>query len=96
MYVLVTYDVDTTTPEGRTRLRKVAKCCVNHGQRVQNSVFECSMTLTDLINFKAQLYKLISPDTDTIRIYRLGNDFKNKIDVLGRETSFDLEGELIV
>lgn len=96
MYILITYDVDTTTPEGRSRLRKVAKCCVNHGQRVQNSVFECSLTMADLVIFKSQLSRIIDHQTDTIRIYRLGKDYHSKIDVLGKETSFDMEGNLII
>lgn len=96
MYILVTYDVDTTSQEGRTRLRKVAKCCVNHGQRVQNSVFECSITMADYINFKSILKNLINPESDTIRIYRLGKEYHNKIETLGKSTSFDMEGELII
>lgn len=96
MYILVTYDVDTTTPEGKARLRKVAKCCVNYGQRVQNSVFECSITMADYINFKAMLTKIIDSGTDTIRLYRLGKDYHNKIELLGKETSFDMDGTLII
>lgn len=96
MYILITYDVDTTTQEGRTRLRKVAKCCVNHGQRVQNSVFECTLSMADLIKFKSQLSKIIDPVMDTIRIYKLGKDYRNKIELLGKETSFDFEGDLII
>lgn len=49
MYILITYDVETTTTEGQRRLTKVAKCCKNYGQRVQNSVFECLLTEKDLI-----------------------------------------------
>ena len=41
MYLLVTYDVNTASPDGAKRLRQVAKICQNYGQRVQNSVFEC-------------------------------------------------------
>lgn len=96
MYILVTYDVDTTTPEGRARLRKVAKCCVDYGQRVQNSVFECSITMADFVNFKTRLTKIIDHATDTVRLYRLGKDYHSKIELLGKETSFDMEGDLII
>ena len=89
-------NVDTTTQEGRTRLRKEAKYCVNHGQRVQNSVFECSLTMADLIIFKSQLLKMIDCSIDTVRIYRLGKDYHSKIELLGKETSFDIEGDLII
>ena len=73
MLVLVTYDVNTETAAGRKRLRKVAKACVDHGQRVQNSVFECLLDAAQYAVFKAQLTTLIDPDADSLRFYQLGN-----------------------
>lgn len=96
MYVLITYDVDTTTPAGCRRLRRVAKCCQNYGQRVQNSVFECSMAEALFVKFKAQLSELIDPTKDSVRIYKLGTRYHEKIDRIGVETSFDVDGSLII
>ncbi len=96
MYILVTYDVNTSEEGGTKRLRQVAKCCKNHGQRVQNSVFECNLPESDFVRFKAALNELIDSDNDSIRIYRMGNNYKNKIEYLGQKTSFDMDGELIV
>ena len=67
MLVLITYDVNTETPAGRKRLRKVAKVCVNHGQRVQNSVFECLLDAAQYAQLKAQLEVLIDPEQDSLR-----------------------------
>lgn len=54
MLVLITYDVDTTTKAGEKRLRQVAKTCVNYGQRVQNSVFECLVTEAQFIGTESK------------------------------------------
>lgn len=72
MMVLITYDVNTETPAGRKRLRKVARECVNHGQRVQNSVFECLVNAAQYAVLKDKLISLIDPSTDSLRFYRLG------------------------
>lgn len=84
MLILVTYDVNTETPAGRRRLRKVAKTCVNYGQRVQNSVFECLMDAAQYVIFKAQLTALIDPELDSLRFYQLGNRYQNKVEHIGR------------
>ena len=55
MLVLITYDVNTETAAGKTRLRKVAKQCVNYGRRVQNSVFECLLDGAQCVRLKAVL-----------------------------------------
>ena len=73
MLILVTYDVNTETAAGRKRLRKVAKVCVDYGQRVQNSVFECLLDAAQYAAFKAKLIALIDPETDSLRFYQLGN-----------------------
>ncbi len=96
MYVLITYDVNTQTPEGQKRLRRVAKCCRDYGQRVQNSVFECLVDTWQLALLKCRLEEIIDSETDSIRIYSLGSHYHSKIESLGRTTAFDMEGELIV
>ena len=82
MLVLVTYDVNTETAAGRKRLRKVAKACVDYGQRVKNSVFECLLDAAQYAVFKAKLVALIDPDADSLRFYLLGNQYKNKVETL--------------
>ncbi|MFJ5880029.1 CRISPR-associated endonuclease Cas2 [Kitasatospora cineracea] len=83
MDLLLTYDVDTTTPEGRRRLRKVAKLCEGHGLRVQKSVFEIVSTDIDLLHLLDDIGKTIAPDTDSIRIYRLPHNGFNDVRTLG-------------
>ena len=77
MLMLVTYDVNTSSSAGQKRLRKVAKLCERYGLRVQNSVFE-------LLVDAAQLAIAIDHDHDSVRFYRLGNNYKNRIDAMGR------------
>ena len=96
MYVLVTYDVNTSTPDGVKRLRHISRCCMDYGQRVQNSVFECLICGSDFVKFKARLLSLIDSSADSIRIYQLGKNYQAKIEHLGTKTSFDPEGELII
>ncbi len=96
MLVLITYDVNTEDGKGRSRLRKVAKQCVNHGQRVQNSVFECIVDAAEFRMLKAKLLDLIDPDKDSLRFYRLGNEYKDKIEHYGAKRTFDQEGVLIL
>ena len=96
MLVLLTYDVSTETPKGRRRLTKVAKRCVAHGQRVQNSVFECNIEWSQFITLQNELKKIINPDEDSLRFYNLGNSYKEKVVHIGIKPSIPLEGELIV
>ena len=96
MYVLITYDVNTSSENGQKRLRQVAKCCKDFGQRVQNSVFECLIDGSDFVRLKAKLLTIIDKDLDSIRIYQLGKNYQTKIEHLGVKTSFDFEGELII
>ena len=95
MLVLITYDVNTETIEGRRRLNKVAKICKNYGQRVQNSVFECDLDNTQLILVRAQLLREIDADVDSLRIYNLGDRYASRIEQYGKKISYDPEGELI-
>lgn len=96
MYVLITYDVETMTREGQRRLRKVAKMCVNHGQRVQNSVFECLLDPATFTKLKLQLESTIDLDKDSIRFYVIGKNWEKRIEVIGKETSFNMVSELII
>ncbi len=96
MMVLITYDVNTENREGRTRLRKVAKACVNHGQRVQNSVFECVLDAGQCKLLKADLLKIIDEEKDSLRFYFLGNNYKSKIESYGIKTNFEQEGVIII
>lgn len=95
MLVLITYDVSTVTSGGQRRLRRVSKICQNYGQRVQNSVFECVVDATQLASLKIELFNIIDQDQDSLRIYQLGNNYKNKVEHLGVNESIDLEGPLI-
>lgn len=96
MLILIAYDVSTETLAGRKRLRKVAKECVNYGQRVQNSVFECQLNSTEYRQVKATLEGIINKDEDSLRFYNLGDKYKNKIEHIGIKESFDIKGTLIL
>ena len=96
MLILVTYDVDTTSLEGQRRLRRVAKECMNYGQRVQNSVFECVVNFTQYTQLKINLKGIISEDVDSIRFYHLGNKFEAKVETLGVKKGVNIQGELII
>ena len=96
MLVLVTYDVSTETPAGRKRLNKVAKRCVAHGQRVQNSVFECIIDWSQFVKLQNELKDIINPEEDSLRFYNLGNAYKEKIVHIGTKASIQMEGELIL
>ena len=84
MLMLVTYDVNTSSSAGQKRLRKVAKLCERYGLRVQNSVFELLVDAAQLSTLKAELAIAIDHDHDSVMFYRLGNNYKNRIDAMGR------------
>ncbi|MFR9557447.1 MAG: CRISPR-associated endonuclease Cas2 [Rikenellaceae bacterium] len=96
MMVLVTYDVETITAKGRKRLRLVAKECLNFGQRVQNSVFECVVNESQLLILESSISNIIDFDVDSIRFYRLGKGYEDKIKVLGKVTSYSVTETLII
>ena len=96
MLILITYDVDTTSKAGEKRLRKVAKECVNYGQRVQYSVFECLLTEAQFVGLKAILSSIINDTTDSIRFYFLGNNWQRRIEKIGKETSYNPTETLII
>ena len=96
MLVLITYDVNTQTPVGRKRLRQVAKQCLNYGQRVQNSVFECVLDAAKCREVQHKLELIIDKDKDSLRFYYLGNNYESKVVHIGAKESFNVEGTLIV
>lgn len=95
MLIVVTYDVSTETSAGRARLRKVAKQCQNYGQRVQNSVFECIMDEAQFVSFKSSLLKIINEAEDSLRFYRLGNAYHNRIEHYGKKEVPNLDAPII-
>ena len=96
MLVLITYDVNTEDAAGRRRLRQIAKQCVNYGQRVQNSVFECLVDAAQCRSLQAKLCKIMDPEKDSLRFYYLGNHYENKIEHFGVKTSYSPEDTLIL
>lgn len=96
MLVLVTYDVNTQDVAGRRRLRQVAKKCVAHGQRVQNSVFECIIDNAQFLKLKQELKDIVDLETDGLRFYILGNRYHNRIEHFGAKPSYDAEGLLFL
>ena len=95
MLVLITYDVNTETAAGKSRLRKVAKQCVNYGQLVQNSVFECNLDAAKCRQVKAILSDLIDKEKDSLRFYYLGDRYKNKVEHIGAKPGFDVTEPLL-
>jgi len=89
MLVLITYDVNTESEGGKRRLRKVAKLCVNYGQRVQNSVFECSIDPAQFVMIKNELLKTIDSEKDSLRFYLLGKNWERKIETMGKDNSYN-------
>lgn len=96
MYILVTYDVDTTDKSGQRRLRRVAKACLDYGQRVQNSVFECELTEVQLCLLKERIKAIIDNSLDSIRIYHLNRNENRRVKVMGVETSFNVSDAIIL
>ena len=94
MLTVITYDVNTEDESGKRRLRKVAKHCVNYGQRVQNSVFECNADAATMVKIKKELVDLIDEKRDSLRFYYLGNRYESKIEHVGAKPSYDAEGFL--
>lgn len=95
MIILITYDVSTTTPAGRRRLRRVARACLDYGQRVQNSVFECEVDPAQWVTLRGRLVAEIFPAEDSLRFYRLGAVGKRRIEHIGAKPITDLDGPLL-
>ena len=96
MLVVVAYDVNTETEEGRKRLRRVARVCEDCGQRVQKSVFECLVDAARWTRVRARLISEISEARDSLRFYFLGDNWKGRIEHVGAKASYDPQGALIV
>ena len=96
MMVLVSYDVSTISPGGQKRLRKLAKTCLNYGQRVQYSVFEIEVDFAQWTFLKSKLCDLIDPDEDSLRFYYLGKNWKARVEHVGAKPVVDLNGPLIL
>jgi CRISPR-associated protein Cas2 len=96
MLVLITYDVNTETDAGKKRLRQIAKICVDHGQRVQNSVFECMLDPVQLKNLQKNILDIIDKNKDSVRYYNLGKNWQRKVEHVGAKESYNPEGFLAV
>lgn len=96
MFVVIGYDINTQTSEGIRRLSKVSKACQNYGQRVQNSLFECLIEYGTFLKFKKELEEIICKETDSLRFYYLGNNWKGKIEHIGAKEGYDPQGTLIL
>jgi CRISPR-associated protein Cas2 len=96
MMVLVTYDVRTDSPEGRRRLRRVARACEDWGQRVQFSVFECDLDPAQWTALRARLIETINPETDSLRFYLLGAEWRRRVEHIGAKPATDMDGLLLI
>jgi len=96
MMVLITYDIVTQKKAGAKRLRRVAKICSNYGQRVQYSVFECSLEPAQWVDVRQQLIREIKEEEDSRRFYFLGSNWKKRIEHIGAKAGYDVEGPLVV
>ena len=94
--VLITYDVETVTLAGARRLRRMAKECQNYGQRVQNSVFECVLTEAQFALLRNKITSIIDEEKDSVRFYFLGKNWNNRVEFIGKKTSYDVTSELII
>ena len=96
MLVLITYDVNTEDAAGRKRLRQIAKKCVDYGQRVQNSVFECLLDAGQCRRLQAQLLSIMNPEKDSLRFYYLGKQYEKKVEHFGAKSTYLPEDSLIL
>jgi len=96
MQLLITYDIATSTETGARRLRRAAKICLDYGQRVQFSVFECKLDPAQFTELKARLQEVIDPDVDSIRFYNLGAEWDRRVEHLGAKPTFDPDGPLVI
>jgi CRISPR-associated protein Cas2 len=96
MMVLVTYDVNTETPVGKKRLRKVARACEDYGQRVQNSVFECLVDPAQWTVLRKKLLDIADLAKDSLRFYFLGSNWNRRVEHSGAKDTYDPEGIIIL
>lgn len=96
MQLLISYDVSTSSEGGTRRLRRVAKICLDFGQRVQNSVFECKVDYSQYVMMKQKLLNEIDLEKDSIRFYNLGKEWDSRVEHYGVKPSLNPNGSLIV
>jgi CRISPR-associated protein Cas2 len=96
MYMLVTYDVQTSTPSGKRRLRRLARACLDYGQRVQFSVFELKVDPSQWATCRDRLLSIFDPEEDSLRFYHLGSHWENRVEHHGAKPGYDVEGPLIL
>lgn len=96
MMVIISYDVSTTDTVGKTRLRKIAKECQNHAQRVQNSVFEADLDYSSFLKLKDKLITIMDKNKDSLRFYYLGNNWSKRVEHIGNKKSYNPEGTIII
>jgi len=90
MMVLITYDIAFDNEDGKKRLRQIAKACQDYGVRVQYSVFECELEPEQWVNLKAKLLEIFNKETDSLRFYRLGANWRHKVEHHGVKKSLDI------
>jgi CRISPR-associated protein Cas2 len=96
MMVVISYDVATSDREGRRRLRRVAKACLNYGQRVQKSVFECDVDPAEWAKLRGRLINLIEPKEDSLRFYCLGSNWHRRVEHVGAMPTMDLRHDALI
>ncbi|MBT8037164.1 MAG: CRISPR-associated endonuclease Cas2 [Verrucomicrobiae bacterium] len=96
MYLLIAYDVSTIDQAGRRRLRRIAKTCLDYGQRVQNSVFECLCDPSQFVEFKGKLLSIMDSEYDSVRIYHLGKNWERKVEHYGKNDDYNINKPLIL
>jgi len=92
MVMLVTYDVSTASAAGKRRLRMISKICLDYGQRVQNSVFELDLDHAKWVECRSRLVETMDPQEDSLRFYRLGNRWRERVEHIGTKPSTDFSG----
>lgn len=96
MLVLITYDVSVLTTDGRRRLRKIAKTCLDFGMRVQNSVFECEVDPAQFVELKSELIEIYNPSEDSIRFYSLGKNGRQRVEHVGIKSVPDILNDPLI
>jgi CRISPR-associated protein Cas2 len=96
MMILVTYDVSFKNASGPKRLRRMAKLCLNYGQRVQYSVFEIEVDMAQWTILKNDLITVMDESLDSLRFYYLGNNWERRVEHIGAKTVLDLNGLLLL
>jgi len=96
MLVLITYDVSVIAEGGQRRLRRIAKICLDHGMRVQNSVFECEVTPAQFVVLKNELMEIFDPKEDSLRFYMLGKKGRQKVEHVGAKPVVDVLRDALI